>query len=63
MARTSSSRATFINNVISQLASYGFDGIDIVRPYFASYIALNFTEFPYRTGVRHPLPALKNMHP
>ncbi|KAG5652208.1 hypothetical protein H0H81_005829 [Sphagnurus paluster] len=30
MARTSSSRATFINNVINQLASYGFDGIDIV---------------------------------
>jgi len=29
MARTSSSRAKFIKNVISQLASYGFDGIDI----------------------------------
>lgn len=28
--RTASSRATFINNILSQLASYGFDGIDIV---------------------------------
>ncbi|KAF8064315.1 glycoside hydrolase superfamily [Lyophyllum atratum] len=27
--RTSSSRTTFVNNIISGLASYGFDGIDI----------------------------------
>jgi GH18 family chitinase len=28
--RTSSSRAKFISNIVSQIASYGFDGIDIV---------------------------------
>ncbi|KAF8742164.1 hypothetical protein RHS02_03328, partial [Rhizoctonia solani] len=37
MTRTSSSRAAFIKNVLNQLSSYGFDGIDIDWGEFSKY--------------------------
>lgn len=41
--RTSASRAKFISNIISQLKSYGFDGIDIVSSWclFVSILTAN----------------------
>jgi hypothetical protein len=51
MASTPANRAAFIKNVLSQLQSYGFDGIDIVRVSFYLSLSLSIDNLSEMTGV------------
>lgn len=49
MASTAANRAAFIKSVLTQLQSYGFDGLDIVPLLFFVYLLI--ADLPERTGV------------